>query len=948
MHRLCSIFIILLTVLSIKAEDTPTTLQEWADRFETFGANVPQEEIFIHMDNSNYFLGDTIFFKAYVRTSNNNRPSNISGLLYVELLNQDGYLVERQRIKLTNGQGRGSVALLDTLYGGYYELRAYTRWQLNWGEYQHPHTKFAEEWFYDKKMAYRYFRDYDKLYSRVFPVYDKPQVPGDYFRDMTVRPLQRYFRAEKTEPKAELTFYPEGGNLVAGATCRVAFEANSEEGKHLKGTVIIRDKEQNVVAKANTENRGRGTFLLDCKADEKYQATFDWEGNTSDQEELPEVIEDGVAIQAEVTNSTIHIALEARGKAATEELGLTASCHGMLKDFQQLGIHSSTTADIDLAKLPTGVIQLSVFNAEGRLYADRLIFVRQSGFKPQTITFSGIKAREYKAFDPIDIKVKGDASGTISVAVREAAHSDYTFDSGNILTEMLLSSQIKGFVEQPEYFFERNDEKHRRALDLLLMVQGWRRYNWTLMATPGAFELQYNSERTEMLTGEVNPYTAIEQEDPFRELGRQMMAEAGMDADSEAAAARNKHTNQQAQLSGIETTAMDNQDSYNEMLNQMKNWNGSREKINHGDHSVSAERFYANEGRLKHEVLVHAEFVQMYDDNTTEGAEGDVSTYNKGLFRISSPHYYGSLYLQLSASDSTKWKPGKRHSWIQYGEDKSENINYPEYYVKLNPIYPRFVKPYSYYQSNEFEMTHHTRQSRVNVDDARVTTLNEVVIGAKRGGLRKFDVTKPAFVIDAYDAFNDVCDAGLCTGYFIGANHFVRDVARTYIGDMNMERNYDLIIRYNGRNTTYYITPQMKEKYNHLSNLDKVYIYTDYSPRREGDKHFSQSNQPTVTIGLNRYEDDSKRITYRDRRYIMSGFNICEDFYNPDYSKKPLPETKDYRRTLYWNPDLQLDDKGQANIQLYNNSSESEIIISAEGMTADGTPLTGISYPEDR
>ena len=103
-----------------QAIETPTTLEGWATRLQKFGKSIPQEQVFVHMDNTCYFLGDTIYFKAYLRRSDTGTPSNLSGLLYAELFNQDGYLVERQLIEMKNGQGSGSFCLLDTLYGGYY------------------------------------------------------------------------------------------------------------------------------------------------------------------------------------------------------------------------------------------------------------------------------------------------------------------------------------------------------------------------------------------------------------------------------------------------------------------------------------------------------------------------------------------------------------------------------------------------------------------------------------------------------------------------------------------------------------------------------------------------------------------------------------------------------------------------------------------------------------
>lgn len=205
------LLMILFLPLAVSGQN-PTTLEGWAQRLKLFGQKIPQEEVFVHLDNTCYYLGDTLYYKAYMHLSDG-RPSALSRLLYVELLNHDGYLVERQKVEMKQGQGDGSFILPDTLYGGYYELRAYTRWQLNWGRYEHPHTQDAEDWFFDKELARDYYRDYEKLYSRVFPVYDKPKEAGDYAQGMTLRPLQRLVKGSDQTPKAMVTFFPEGATL---------------------------------------------------------------------------------------------------------------------------------------------------------------------------------------------------------------------------------------------------------------------------------------------------------------------------------------------------------------------------------------------------------------------------------------------------------------------------------------------------------------------------------------------------------------------------------------------------------------------------------------------------------------------------------------------------------------------------------------------------------------
>lgn len=117
-------------------------------RQAAFGRTIPQEKVYVHMDNTSYQLGDTIWFSAYTRRTDTARPSDVSGVLYVELYGQDGYLIERKLIQMHKGQGQGFFVLNHQIqYAGFYELRAYTRWQLNWGLHEHKHSRLFGQCF---------------------------------------------------------------------------------------------------------------------------------------------------------------------------------------------------------------------------------------------------------------------------------------------------------------------------------------------------------------------------------------------------------------------------------------------------------------------------------------------------------------------------------------------------------------------------------------------------------------------------------------------------------------------------------------------------------------------------------------------------------------------------------------------------------------------------------
>ena len=926
------LFMLFTFLVATGAVHAQGSLELMANRLRDFGARVPQEQVFLHLDNTGYYLGDTLYYKAYVSRGDNGRPTNLSGILYCELLNDDGYLVERQMIALEKGEGYGNFSLADTtLYAGYYELRAYTKWQLNWGVTEQPHSQWAEKYFFSKDMARDYYRDYEKLYSRVFPVFDRPLAPGDFSQDMTLRPLAAYYKNPADDPETTLQLFPEGGSLVAGLKQRVAWEVRNQQGRTLEGTLRVTTPDGQVIA-SETINRGRGIFEVTVPANQRLTAEFtpsasqDNPTGTLPATTMLKAEDDGVALRVDTDTAGISISCATAGLASQEELGITVMCKGILMHFQKID-----AAPIHLPLSKAGVYQVTVFNQDGRVYADRLCFYLPSGFQSSNVTFSGVKTGNYSAFEPVAIELHGAPGASMSVAIRDAAKSEYVYDTGNMLTESLLSSQIKGFVPQPQWFFQKDEPQRRQALDLLLMVQGWRRYVWKEMAVQGEFQLLHMPEsRYPHWTGQVHNYSAEQVLSVF-EQRMQKEQDAGNDDSSS--------DEEQEENDGEET------------MEEKVAVNGNTGLTD------SRDRFNKRENNLKYPVALHAEFSQPGN----EGVEGDMRS--QGTFALDFPRYYENFLFFLAASDTTKWKKGEPPVWVQNGRTKRDELEFPEFYVKLDPVYPRFPKPYDYYQSHLAPMP--KDNPLYNSMNEQVRMLSEVTIGARRNGRRRFGHWRPAFIIDAYDAFNATCDAGFAPGYFMGAGRFGEDVARTFIGDMKTDRRYDVGYRFDGKvyssgtamqrrktNTTKgtrmepipedtYNMPDTKlDKYNYLWNLDKVVIFTDYSPRKDQSGKYRGNDLPSVTIDLHLLEADGERLYRKNRFWRMKGFSIPDEFYSPDYSKQPLPK-EDYRRTLYWNPNVRLDSNGQATISLYNNSSSSILQISAEGWAPDGTPQCG-------
>lgn len=878
-------------------------LTGWTERVEKNGKSFPQEKVFLHMDNSCYFLGDTIWYKAYVTRTDTQKPTDLSKILYVELLTPDGFLVERQQVPLENDTtGYGNFVLTDSLYGGFYELRAYTRWMLNFGRIEPekiPQEFGYQDYFFNTDAMKDFFVDYEKLYSRVFPVYDKPQQKGAYEQNMTVRPLMRYFKTKKEKPKLQLSFYPEGGYLITGTEGRIAYELTDKQLKKICTPITVRNSQGTVVAQTTPNASGRGVFTLPHpEKGQTYTAELKYEGYDY-KFELPKAEERGCALSLIQNGNQAEITLQAVGLPEGKELGLHILNSGILRKDTVCQIHNSqpTKISVALKDLPTGVNQVTLFDAEGRIYAERLFFVLHEEALKEHLHIEGVE-QEYNAFAPVRLTLTQTASADahISLAVRDASTMTSNYDNGNILTEMLLGSELKGFIENPGYYFEANDSTHRADLDLLMMVQGWRRYKWTDLSGISSFKLNYLPEKYQTLSGRL-----------YKDYGE----------------TRNQSYDRRSIL---------------EKYLSLKDSDPQR-----------AQNYYnRNYCTISKPTVVHADYVQ-----DTLIVETEQITEN-GYFYMPTPRFFGQCILFLSANnftnnqnDNKKAKNGAQR-WIK---NKMERMNgfaneeaFPEYYIKRDLFFPLSCKPYSYYQDN---LADETFQLYETESMTSIYKLPEISVRSNKGGLRKINRSKPALTLNAYRVFNDALDLGLVTT----PRYYHEDLSATvsmlkrfplaYTGDYGTNEMPKIRVEFNDRSKSMGWGGEGKlETYRYLKYTRQFKIYTDFAPRERGNERYAGSNTPEIVFNAIQYDESTERQTYRDRYIILSGFAECDAFYSPDYSNKPLPNTKDYRRTLYWNPDIRLKPGEKKTITFYNNSKKTKISVDAEGLGQDGTLLS--------
>ena len=856
----------------------PLTIQ----RLRAFGERIPQEKVYVHMDNRCYFLGDTIWFKAYTQQTNDGKPSEMSGTLYVELFDQEGYLKERKLVEMKQGQGCGFFATDTTMYGGFYELRAYTRWQLNWGEKQHERTLAEKNWFFNKTMEYEFFRDYDKLYSRVFPVYGKYTAESGHY--------------EPASRTSRLSFFPEGGNLVAGLPSRVAFEATRWDGAYQDGMLIVGADTIPV------QHRGRGCFLYTPMGNNTDSVRFVSKDGHELVQRLPYAQPAGATLRVEHCESCWLIHVNLSDAMERDSLALTLMHQGRLESFcQLLQLTDSMVWSVPDSLLCAGVHQVTLFDTGGRVWSDRLFFEKKQGMAQPTISLKG-NISALAPYEKVELRVHTSSPyATISLAVHDDGQHIHNYDTGNILTELLLASEIKGFIPSPEWYFEADDSFHEAALDLLMLTQGWRRFPWREMAMPDSFRPVHPKEETPQLNASVHDYHqgkdyCPKRHNPLAEYPKPMTF-----GDSIIET-----------MYAVNPSMADTVARYTYFRG--KDLSSRTRRVRTGQPSLSCEEYFRLGGDGEH----HPHLIRYVGDAGKDTWKGNV---HDGRFSLILPRTHGHYHLSLWATCPMRWPLTKRrgpdyaHAW------QMRPAVVPEYYVRISHPYPRFAGPYNYYQETL-------------CDDAEIPTCIPSSSPPSARVIR----------MEAQEALNMLLDAGLIEPTFVSSAVFSRALARYYASFMGRRTSQPLpspIGNPYGRayedTSLGYMTPQRAGRlYKDLSNIDSVIIRCNYSPRAENDTRYVHCSSTSIVVQLHL----GNRPVRGERWLSMDGYPHSADFYHPDYSThRPSPEQADYRRTLYWNPNLKLDAEGKAQVMFYNNARTTRLSIEAAGLSPDGTIL---------
>lgn len=555
---------------SANAQQDTAVLQNILEKTKRLSQTQPVEKVYLHFDKPYYSVADTIWFKAYL-TSEQNLASQLSKIVYVDVLNERDSMVTTLKLPVTNGVAFGHIPIDLTLFKqGNYHVKAYTMWMLN----------FSQDYFFSKTIAIGDAVDKRLLTNIKYNTVqsDKAQtisariqfkndekVPlsnkvvnwrmvssydvvakgrgttdqngflnveistkkedfikaGELITDLVLADkeiLTTSFNIKPVVGNNDLQFFPEGGELFVGLPSQVAFKAISPKGLGIDFTGTITDNDGNQVTTITATHFGMGSFYLNPEPSKGYKANVTFKDGSKQVFQIPAAKASGVNLQ--VTNTAADVMAvkivanepyfqQHKGKA----LFMVAQHNNVVYYAAQTVLQNQvTSAKIPKDKFPSGIVQLTLFSETGEPVSERLAFVLHKEALNLTIKTD---LPSYKPRQKVKMTVTAKDStkniaGDFSVTVIDEQKVPFNDDSETtILSSLLLSSDLQGYIEKPNYYFNKPSDKKHAELDILMLTQGYRRFTYKDILANKYSPITYYPEQGMDITGTLRDRTGM-------------------------------------------------------------------------------------------------------------------------------------------------------------------------------------------------------------------------------------------------------------------------------------------------------------------------------------------------------------------------------------------------------------------------------------------------------
>ena len=703
------------------------------------------------------------------------------------------------------------------------------------------------------------------IFSRVFPVFKKPKTEGDY-SDLNINSGLYKFREPNNRDRGDslyvntmdngidirnlmktisVQFYPEGGDMIAGKRCRVAMMAVDDNGYPYESDGFVMNGKGDVLAAVETDTLGKGVFEL---VPDMSGLTFQMQNLRPANRKgipkrkgvqffpMPQVKKEGCALHMDVVSEQMLTTLQCTDGICGNLLGYVIMHNGNILRCDTLTAAPLIEMELDRQSMPEGVNQMTVFDSKGAIMAERLFFCCPKQNDADSIRIVA-KTSKLKPCGKVELELQTQPNANLSFSAMDA-HTMTNGKQGNMKTWMMLSSEVKGYIPNVGYYFESDDEEHRRNADLLMMTQGWRRYDWRLMSETYIFRKAQPIEDHFYLNGQLRAYR--------------------------------KHN----PVGGVHLQAI----------------------------------LYNKQG---------------------QSLIGDTKTDSLGNYAFKMPFLDGEWRMCIYTALNTKKKKDQLKTYY-VGIDR-----------QFSPT-PRFITPTEANILHPLAPNTFVKKPFEELDEEDVF----IPITKKEHVLQNVTVKakKRYFTNDDWRWKNEAYGRQYATLYYNADRELdnILDQGEevpylfSYLKQKNSLFEYNekmtLPPRYDGKSITWIVSngernssPDPVEMW--LDDVKSIYIVP--ADPREMDNRVIIYLYEHVKFNA----DGNKGI----RRTYFEGFNQASTFKTEDYSV--IPPMADFRRTIWWQPDITTDEQGKAKVEFFNNSTCEEMYISVEGMTEDGKVL---------
>lgn len=484
-----------------------------------------KEKVYAQTNHVFFKPGEELFYKILVVNAENNTPSFLSKMVNTEIIDPSGTVVNKQKLQVLNGYAKGNFYFPVDVKGGIYKLRVYTNYMQN----EVGKNYFEKELTVQKTSSPRILMKLDfpkkglsageevladfslkSLNNEVIPFYQfsyEVFIEGKEFIKNEVSTnkegkIQLKFNLPKnlestdvllnikvnydgfkesisrnipvTLNKVDLFFFPESGNLANDISTKIAFKALNEFGQpvDIKGEII--DENQQKISEFEAYKFGMGKFDFTPKNSKKYFVKI-LQPDILKVYELPSAKENSVILNAEKINGNVIFKIQSK---EIQQLKLVGNFRNKEIFSKEFSLNQKEEIQLNEKDFPSGICRFTVFNSENLPLCERVIYLNKSRemqvkIIPNKNSFIPREKVEL-SIETLDENGKPIAAN-LGLSVIDDKLWTYADDKQNTIFSWLqMDSEISGKIEEPSFYFKKDEPKADEALDLVMLTNAYR------------------------------------------------------------------------------------------------------------------------------------------------------------------------------------------------------------------------------------------------------------------------------------------------------------------------------------------------------------------------------------------------------------------------------------------------------------------------------------------